>query len=365
MGAIIRLALTDLKNRWALTLVMSILFSITFALYLSLITYQKSLTQTYFSLEQNWLVVQQADHAGEIHGSRITTDTVEILKSRGYDQPIPEIHQVVGTSISNAIMLRGMRLEDLYKVSPFTMISGRALSPGDLTRLAMVGENLARRLKLSTGDKIKLRGRDFDVVGIFKTGSYEDSQAWISLADAQNLLNYGSDVSIYFIPDDGSLQEGANLSKGVAVSRRGDSGNTYGKELKVFFRYLGLISGFLGVATVITLTNLLWRLSWLHRREFGIIRTVGFGPWSVVTYLITQSAVILGFGMVNGGLFAVLVVIARIQNFSGFGISLPPVWDLGTISLIAFVTLIIAGIGIALPAAKINRMTVPELLGRE
>jgi len=229
----------------------------------------------------------------------------------------------------------------------------------------MLGISLADRLKTKIGDVVKLRGRDFTVIGIFKTGSYEDSQAWISLSDAQKLLNYGTDVSIYFIPDGGRLQEGASIAQGVSIGRRGDSGNTFGREAMSFFNYLGLIGGFAVVATLITLTSLLWRLAWLHRREFGIVRTLGFRRLSVTVYLLTQSCFILLIGGVVGGLFAVLVVISRIQDFSSFGIGLTATWDLYTISITALVSLIFAGIGIALPAIKINGMSTPELLGRD
>lgn len=364
MLSIIWIALRDLKRRWMLALVMALLFSITFATYLALITYQKSLSMTYFSLENNWLVVQVGFGSGEIHGSRLGDDIGQLLKSYGY-RPIPEIHQLVGTSISNGIMMRGVQPEDLFKVSPFKLLAGRNLMAGDPARLAMVGTGLAKRLKIKVGDTLLLRGREFGVIGIFKTGSYEDSQAWISLSDAQILLGYGSDVSIYYIPDEGALHEGSNLEKGIAIGRRGEAGNTFGKEIMTFFRYLGLLGGFAGVATSITLTNLLWRLAWLHRREFGIARTLGFGRHSVVVYLLTQASLILLPGGSLGGFIAVILLLSRIQDFSAFGIAITPVWDLSTISLIALVTVVIAGIGVAIPAIKINSMTTPELLGRE
>jgi len=44
------------KESLGAALVMALLFSITFASYLALITYQKSLSSTYFSLEANWLL---------------------------------------------------------------------------------------------------------------------------------------------------------------------------------------------------------------------------------------------------------------------------------------------------------------------
>jgi len=342
---------------------MALLFSITFATYLALVTYQKSLSMTYFSLEANWLVVQVGS-GGEIHGSRLNTDIEQLLKDYGY-QPIPEIHQLVGTSISNGIMMRGVQPQDLLRVSPFKLLAGRSLIAGDSPRLAMVGAGLADRLKTKVGETLKLRGREFTVIGIFKTGSYEDSQAWISLTDAQILLDYGSDVSIYYIPDDGALHEGSNLAKGISIGRRGDAGNAFGNEIMSFFRYLGLLGAFAGVATCITLTNLLWRLAWLHRREFGITRTLGFGRNSVVIYLLTQASLIVLLGAGVGGFFAVALVLSRIQDFSAYGIALTPVWDLSTISLIALITLLIAGIGVAFPARKISSMTTPELLGRD
>jgi putative ABC transport system permease protein len=364
MFAIIWIALRDLKRRWKLALVMALLFSITFATYLALITYQKSLNMTYFSLQANWLVVQVSFGSGEIHGSRLSNDTRQILMDNGY-QPIPEIHQVVGTSISDGIMMRGVQPEDLFKVSPFKLLEGRGLAAGDAPRLAMAGVGIANRLNIKLGDTIQLRGRDFNVIGIFKTGSYEDSQVWISLSDAQNLLGYGSDVSIFYIPDSGALHEGSNLAKGISIGRRGESGNTFGKEIMSFFGYLGLLGGFAGVATSITLTNLLWRLAWLHRREFGILRTLGFGKNSVVIYLLTQASLILLTGAILGGSFAVGVVISRIQDFSAFGIAITPVWDVTTIGLIVLITVLIAAVGVALPARAINRMHTPELLGRD
>ncbi|MBI5352440.1 MAG: FtsX-like permease family protein [Chloroflexi bacterium] len=364
MLAIIWIALKDLKQRWILALVMALLFSITFATYLALITYQKSLSMTYFSLETNWLVTQVSFGSGEIHGSRLKPEIEQLMREYGY-QPIPEIHQVVGTSISNGIMMRGVRPEDLLKVSPFKLMAGRNLIPTDPPRLTMVGIGLANRLKINVGDTLQLRGREFSVIGVFKTGSYEDSQAWISLSDAQKLLDYGSDVSIYYIPDGGSLHEGFNLAKGISIGRRGEAGNTFGKEIMSFFRYLGLIGSFAGVATSVTLTNLLWRLAWLHRREFGIARTLGFGRNSVVIYLLTQASLIVLLGAFVGGSFAVLLVISRIQDFSAFGIAITPIWDLSTIGSILMITFLIAGIGVAIPARRINTMTTPELLGRD
>ena len=364
MFTVIKVALLDLKKRKALALVLSILFGVSFASYLSLVTYQKSLTKTYFSLNDNWLVVQQSFGSGEIHGSRLTKEVKDVLVNKGY-YPIPEIHQVVGTSLSNGIMIRGVKPEDLHKVIPFRLIKGHSITIDGPSRIAMVGIRLAERLKIYPGDPITLRGREFTVAGIFSTGSYEDNQAWITLEDAQKLLNYGDDVSIYFIPDDGTLLEGTSLETGISIGRRGDTGYMYGREVMDFFNFLGLIASFSGIATMVTLANILWRLSWLHRREFGILRTLGFGRFTVGLYTLSQAGVIMLSGVTLGTLFAVTAVFPQIREFSAFGISLNPVWDLKTICIIVIITLMITLAGIILPTRQINKNSIPSLLGRE
>lgn len=363
MLTIIKIALLDLKKRLGLSLVLAVLFGISFASYLSLVTYQNSLSKTYFSLNNNWLVVQESSGSGEIHGSRLSPDIQTLLVSRGYE-PIPEIHQVVGTSLSNGIMIRGVNPDDLYKVSPFKLLRGQVLSKSDTPRKAMIGISLAERLKTDVGDTVSLRGREFEVSGIFTTGSYEDSQAWISLTNAQTLLNYGKDVSVYYIPDDGSLLEGVSLGSGISIGRRGDTGNLYGKEVMDFLDFLGLIAGFSGIASVITLANILWRLAWLHRHEFGVLRSIGFGRSTVGLYTITQASVIVLLGVTLGVIFATTVVFPQIQEFSAFGISFIPVWDVKTIGIIIIITLLITFFGILLPTHLVNKRTIPELLGR-
>lgn len=343
---------------------MALLFGVSFACYLSLITYHQTLLRTYFSLTANWLVVQESFGGGEIHGSRLDNDVLTLLRQNGYRDPVPEIHQVVGTSLSNAVMIRGFRPEDLSRISPFQLVSGKVLTNADPSRSTMIGINLANRLKLNVGDLINLRGRSFSIIGIFKNGSYEDNQAWMSLDDAQKLINYGSDVSVYYIQDGGTFSEGMTISNGVSIGRRGDSGNTYGIETMSFYQYLKLVGIFVGIATVITLENLLWRLAWLHRHEFGIIRSLGFGKISVETYLFTQIIGIVLVGGAAGGLFANFVMIANIKNQSAFGISLSPVWDWHTIGLAGLITLSFSFVSIFIPAVLLRNKTTSELLGR-
>jgi putative ABC transport system permease protein len=269
MSAIASLALKDLLKKWALVLIMALLFSTVFASFLTLMAYKSNLSSSYYQLSQNWLVVQKSDGIGEIHGSRLSPEVKKLLVDKGYSHPIPEIHQAVGTSFANGILMAGVSLSDYRLVHQFSMVSGRALQSDDLPRLAMVGKTLADSKGVSIGENLRVRGRDFNVIGIFETGTFEDNEVWISLEDAQTLINYGQDVSIYIIPDNGLLHEGDNLANGVSVARKGETGNMYGREIDSFYNYMGMIATFAAIAMVITLTNLLWRLAWLQRHDLA------------------------------------------------------------------------------------------------
>lgn len=359
------LAMKDILKKWNLALIMALLFSVTFASFLSIIAYKSNLTDTYSHLSQNWLVVAKSDGVGEIHGSRLSPEIGEMLRSSGYEHPIPEIHQVVGTSLATGMLMRGISLEDYKEVSNFALISGSALIPEDESRLAMVGVTLASVDKVTSGDKIRIRGRDFKVKGIFKTGTYQDNEVWITLADAQALLNYGNDVSIYIIPDGGVLQEGNVFSEGVSISRKGETGNMFGGEVSSFYNYLGMVAIFAGIATIFTLSNLLWRLAWLHRHEFGIIRTLGFGRLALMYYLFIQAGLILVIGLIVGSVLAFTVIISQAQQFTAFGLGVSPLLNFQTIATAIGISILILFIGIAFPAIRINQMSIPNLLGRE
>ncbi len=364
MIAILSLAVKDLRKRWKLLIVLAGLLGISLANFLALFSYQKSATNIYGQLETNWLVVGSSDGLSEVHGSRLTSAVKDVLIQKGYSNPIPEIHQFVGTSYTNGILMRGFRLEDYRKISSFTLLSGRALEQGDSSRLVMVGETLSRTKKAQVGSDLLLRGRKFRIIGIFITGSIQDNEAWISLKDAQDLLNYGEDVSLYLIPDDGNLKPGDLLEEGVSVTQKGESTGAFGPSIYSFFNFLGIM-GVLGyIATAITLANLLWRLAYLHQREFGIIKSLGFGFGAILLYFIIQASMIIILGIFLGLMVSIFLLFPIIQDFSAFGIGVARDLDMMAVGIMALITCGLLAIGVTIPLISINKTSIPDLLGR-
>ena len=187
------------------------------------------------------------------------------------------------------------------------MLAGRPLQAGDAPRLAMLGSRLAEWRKVTVGDFTEIRGRRFQVLGIFSTGTYADYEAWISLSDAQTLLGWGNDVSVFVIGANEGLLVGDRLPFGASVVQKGTSSRNIFNEWEPFLRFLKSISFIIGMGGVVALANLLWRLAWMRRHELAIFRSLGFSQGAVAFYLMAQAGVITLCGYAIGCMGAFII----------------------------------------------------------
>ena len=316
----LRLGLHDLLSHRRLVLVMALSIAIATSMLAIIEAYRAGLAAEFDEQMPNLLLVHENQFSGEFYGSQISNQVGESLARMGISLIVPEIHAVTGTAVENATLIRGVDLGQYTRLETFSMVSGRSLQPGDSPRLAMLGVRLAESRHLKVGDVISLRGRDFNVVGIFENGTYMDNQAWISLADAQTLLGWGQDISVYIIPDEGILHPGDSLPGGISVSRKGTSVRFMANQYRLPLALLSSVALALAISAALTLTNILGRLAWARRREMAILRTTGFPTLSLVGYLLAQAGGITLLGVFLGGLFAMIFFLAVRLTVSGFTI---------------------------------------------
>jgi hypothetical protein len=141
-------------------------FAIAVAAFVALGSYRQALLEDYRPGEDDRLVIQQTQSFGEFYGSRLSPDVAVVLEGLGVAGAAAEIHAIVGTSLSDAVLLKGVDLERYAELDPFHVLAGRGLQFGDSPRQAMLGTRLAERLDAGPGDTIRLRGRPFEVVGV-------------------------------------------------------------------------------------------------------------------------------------------------------------------------------------------------------
>jgi ABC-type lipoprotein release transport system permease subunit len=331
-----KLGLHDLFSHYRLVLVMALTVAIATSLLAVVEAYRLGLAAEFNEQIPNLLLVQESQISGEIYGSRISSQ--------------------VG-------LLRGIDLGQYTRLETFSMVSGRSLVTGDSPRQAMIGLRLAESRHLMVGESISLRGRYFDVIGIFQNGTYMDNQAWISLAAAQALLGWGQDVSAYVIPDEGIIHEGDSLPGGLSVTRKGESVRLLAAQYElpiVLLRYVALA---LGVAAALSLTNILWRLTWARRREMAILRTIGFSTVSLAGYLLAQAGGIILLGILIGSFFTVVFILSVRLTVTVFTI-VPRLDAPALLPSLGWIGLMMLA-GCLLPAWWLSRLNLARLLHSE
>lgn len=318
--AVAAVAVSELRLRWRLALACLLLAAVPVGIDLSMRLFLGGMRAEYQRISTGLLVVQKSDSMGELYGSRLGPEVAAQLVDLGYAQPIPAVQDAAGTSITDAVLVRGVDPARYTALDPFELLAGQALDLAGPPRAAMLGYRLAQARAAAPGSPIRLRGRDFTVTGIFKTGTYLDNQAWISLADAQALFNLGQDVSVYIIPDSGPLQAGDSLPGGLVVAQRGELIRQISEEYLSIINFMGWVVGVLGAASAVMLANILWRLAWQQRRQLSILASLGFGRWAPGVYLAAQAAAIVLPGGLLGGLAALTAGRAALQHVAGFGL---------------------------------------------
>ena len=359
----IKLGLHDLLAHRKLVLIMSLSVAIAFGMLAILEVYRTGISDKYTELSPDFLMIHEDQGLGEFYGSRLPGTLRQSLIDMGISMVVPEIHSLTGTSAVNAILIRGIDLEQYSRLEGFSILSGRRLEPGDPARSAMIGWRLAKSRDLKVDELITLRGRDFKIVGVFKNGTYMDNQAWISLDDAQTLLGWEQDVSVYIISDDGILHEGELLPGGISVSRKGDSLKYVAAQFQPILDLLHIVADVLGFATALALTNILWRLALRRRAEMAILRTVGFPTSTLIGYLLAQAGGIALLGSLLGGSFTFLFLTVVKLAVPSFTIvpRLEPQTALSGLIWVCVLTLM----GTVLPAWWISHINLAQLLRSE
>jgi ABC-type lipoprotein release transport system permease subunit len=360
---LIRIGLEVLRKHPRLTILMALAVAVPVLVTLELQGYQASLQVLYEETDNTFLIVQTSGSMGEFYGSRLPASLQDELLAAGASLVIPEIHTIVGTTQADAILLRGIPLADYSIVERFQMLEGRPIQPGDASRLAMIGMRLAEERNLASGDNITIRGRIFTVIGVFQADTYAGNEAWISLEDAQALLGWNDDVSVYLIPAGERFQPGDHLSGGVSIVPRGDSGAVLIAEWQPFFRLLDLVVQAMGLSVAVSLASILWRLAWLQRRELAILRSLGFGTSSLSGYLLGQGAAITLLGVLLGWLGA--LALGAFTRLETAGIALQPVLGVSALLYSLALALGIALFGSIIPIFWLSRFNLSALLRAE
>lgn len=297
---------------------------------------------------------------------------------------------LVGTWFEQEIATeKGPFVTGVRKIAPWWQVEGEW--PGDRGQL-LIGRELADRLGISPGEPLKLESdessRDFRVAGVVSTGSFEDNQIFVDLAEAQELLGLPGKVEKVQVsaltkpPDDLArraqlmddpkeglspadyekwycspyidaityqIEEAFPDGQAKPVRQVAEAEGAFLGKLKLLF---ALIAGVAAVTSAMGVTATMSATVVERRGEIGLMKALGAENFHVAGQFLLEAAFIGLIGGVAGygagiGLAA---LIGRLVFDSSTAFSLP------VLPLAIIISLAIAMLGSALPVRRASRI---------
>ena len=293
---------------------------------------------------------------------------------------------------SVAVMGRGVEAAQEYDRAGFSLrlLEGRSLAAGD-RGTAVLGEGLARSLRLKVGDRLTLlsatvegaiNGLDTEVVGVYTTGVREmdERSVVVGLDTAQALLDTTRVSKLVVLlgdtRDTAAVQ--ADLTRVFAASGAAVEIANWSDLATLYHQVRGLYSGifaFLGIiitGLVVLSAGNAMTMSVLERvREIGTQMAMGTGRLRILSMFVVEG---LAIGAL-GGLLAVGIGYADAVLLTRAGILMPPppTFTRGFPLVIDVVPALTLGVGLlmtltlgvasVLPAARAARLRITDALG--
>ena len=218
-------------------------------------------------------------------------------------------------------------------ILPMNIVTGRFINQLDLQqkrKVAVIGERIHRDLFSDdidpVGQQIEIRRISFTVIGVFKPRRFGDdrermgSLVFTPLTTFQQVFNRGRDIGFYaMVPESGftSRQVGDQL-KAVLKQRHRvapDDNRAFGdwNTEKEYLRIRNLFRGIrtfiwtVGIATllagVLGVSNIMLIAIRERQREFGIRKSLGATPASVVSMILLETSTLIGIAGALGIFF--------------------------------------------------------------
>ena len=183
---------------------------------------------------------------------------------------------------------------------------------------AVIGVDLARRLKVDLGDKVvlsvqdlagDLTGRAFRIGGIFRTSSLAVNQSTllIRLEEAQQLFGLGNQISeIVVIADADSVVESLREQIGDVLGASAEVRSWQQLEpmlvyiVTVMDQMAWAIYAAVFIAMAFGIANVLLMSIYERTREIGVMMAVGMRPLRVVLTILAECLVVTGVGLAAG-----------------------------------------------------------------
>jgi putative ABC transport system permease protein len=248
------------------------------------------------------------------------------------------------------------------------IVAGRHINPGEKGKV-IIGTEVQKTYNKFPGNSIKINGKKFQVIGVYKTGSKTSNNAILmDLGDLRELIGFPSKKVAYFSVSVQNPEEIDKIAKLLKFK--------YGEKLQIAntAQFSESIAGAIGdvrsmvfavaaIAAIVAGVGIIntMLMSIMERfKEIGALKATGWTNSNIMVMILYESAFIGIIGGVLGCLFGIAVSIPLSQA-SGFDILVSP-----ALLLQAFTFAVCIGIIAGLyPAWKASKFDPVQALSME
>ncbi|MDD5668126.1 MAG: ABC transporter permease [Actinomycetota bacterium] len=311
-----------------------------------------------FGGSDGYLELSKVDEIKAVPGAKSVVAGFGLpISSEGGGFGSPEL--IVGADLAEA--------EDLLNL--IDIAEGRILRDGD-EGVVVLGSTLADKFEAGVGDGVELRGREFEVVGIYEpTLSAPDSFAFVSYEDTLDLFrainpyfqveNIAATIDV--IPEEGvdANELAARIDEavdGVKVISPAEAEKQI-SQFSLIFNAILLGIGFIAlVVGGLSIINTMIMSVSERTQEIGLKKAIGAETGSVLAEYLLESALIGFFGGLIGMLLGLLAVYLLNNATASSQVSVFTITTTVVVGPVAFATVLgtAAGLFPALRAARLK-----------
>lgn len=287
-------------------------------------------------------------------GLTVTEMNMDRLKSRDSDT----------SSLATTVV--GLAPDKLYMMG-IDNVDGKIYENG--TRDAIVGAEYAEVNNVSIGDDITLQGKEFNVSGIFETGSpFVDSGIYVPLDTLQDITD-NDGVSRILVKTGEDVNDSA-ISEKIEEDYENFTTLTSEEISSIADDVLGILdTATLAVSALaiivggIGIINTMVMAVYERTKEIGVLKSVGWKSRKILTMILGETLVLTTLSGIVGSIFGILIpeVGLRLFNVTDFALGYSP----KTFILAFGITIIVGIIGGIYPAYKASKLAPTEALRYE
>ena len=222
---------------------------------------------------------------------------------------IAELMKAGETTGSN-ITVRGVEPAAFELRPQLKIVEGRRFRPG--LKELIVGRGVTQQFQgARIGDRLRMRGSEWDVVGIFESRDANESELWADVAVAQSAFNRQgfSSVRLQLADAKGlatvkdALTADPRVNVDVETERSYLSGQT--KQFRQTIGALALVvTIIMGLGATFAALNTMYAAVGTRSREIATLRAIGFGGFPVVVSIMLEALALAIVGGVLGAIIA-------------------------------------------------------------